>query len=157
MSLNDSNLHVHFILINFYVQYLNIHDHNYNKRAMMALELLTWTLQIVWYSIKEQGFKSQPLGYKYLTYWQNCDPRWPIFELVWDFINANILTKFHKYQIENVASRGYTKFSMIWHSNLVFNPTWPISKLIRDIVKANILTKFHEYRTKNVASTALTR
>ena len=30
----------------------------------MALELLIWALRIVWYGIKEQGFKSQPHGYK---------------------------------------------------------------------------------------------
>ena len=45
----------------------------------MALELLTWAFPIVWYSIKEQGFKSQPLDYKHrifynLTYWPTF---WP--------------------------------------------------------------------------------
>ena len=35
------------------------------KRAMIALELLTWALQIVCYSMKEQGFKSQPLSNKH--------------------------------------------------------------------------------------------
>ena len=31
--------------------------------AIMALESLTWSLRILWYSIKEQEFKSQPLTY----------------------------------------------------------------------------------------------
>ena len=35
------------------------------KRAMMALESLTWAFRIVWHSIKEQDSKSQPLGYKH--------------------------------------------------------------------------------------------
>ena len=34
----------------------------HNKRAMMALESLTWGFWIVWYNIEEQEFKSQPLG-----------------------------------------------------------------------------------------------
>ena len=32
-----------------------------------------------------------------------------IFELVQDFNKANILTKFHDYRTENVASRAYTR------------------------------------------------
>ena len=35
---------------------------------------------------------------------------WPIFEVVPDFIKTNILTKFHDYQTENVASRANTRF-----------------------------------------------
>ena len=38
------------------------------------------------------------------------DRIWPIFKLVPDFIKSNILTKFHAYQTENVASRECTKF-----------------------------------------------
>ena len=38
------------------------------------------------------------------------DPTWPTFKLVGDFIKTNILTKFHDYQPENVASRAYTSF-----------------------------------------------
>ena len=33
---------------------------------------------------------------------------WPIFKVIRDLIKANILTKFHDYQTENVASRAYT-------------------------------------------------
>ena len=40
-----------------------------NKKAMMALELLTWAFWIVWNSIKEQRFKSQPLGYKHRIFY----------------------------------------------------------------------------------------
>ena len=36
---------------------------------MMALESLTVAFQIVWYSMKEQGFKSQPLGYKHRIFY----------------------------------------------------------------------------------------
>ena len=36
---------------------------------MMALESLTWSFQIVWYNIKEQGFKSQPHGYKHRIFY----------------------------------------------------------------------------------------
>ena len=39
------------------------------------------------------------------------DPTWPIFELVRDIIQKNILTNFHEYPTENVASRAYTRFS----------------------------------------------
>ena len=35
----------------------------------MDLELLTFAFQIVWYSPKEQGFKSQPLGYKHRIFY----------------------------------------------------------------------------------------
>ena len=38
------------------------------------------------------------------------DPTWPMFELVWDIIEENILTKFHVYRIENEASKAYTIF-----------------------------------------------
>ena len=31
------------------------------------------------------------------------------FELIHDFIEANILTKFYEYQTKNVASRAYTR------------------------------------------------
>ena len=37
------------------------------------------------------------------------DLKWLIFKLIWDFINANILTKFHEYRNENMASRMYTR------------------------------------------------
>ena len=37
------------------------------------------------------------------------DPTWPIFKLVQDFIKTNILTKFHDYQTESVASTANTK------------------------------------------------
>ena len=44
---------------------------------MMALESLTWAFWIVWYNIKEQGFKSYPLGYKYKFFYDlTC---WPTF------------------------------------------------------------------------------
>ena len=39
------------------------------------------------------------------------DPTGPIFELVWDIIQTNILTNFNEYPTENVASRAYTRFS----------------------------------------------
>ena len=54
------------------------------------------------------------------------DLTWPIFDLVWDFIKTNILTKFQDYWTENVASGAYTRFSKIWPSDLLFDPTWPI-------------------------------
>ena len=38
------------------------------------------------------------------------DLTWPIFELIRDFIKTNILTKFHDYHTENVASSAYTRF-----------------------------------------------
>ena len=37
------------------------------------------------------------------------DPTKPIFELIQDFIEAKILTKFHEYLTENVASRAHKK------------------------------------------------
>ena len=78
------------------------------------------------------------------------DPTRPILELVWDVIEANILTEFHKY--ENVAFRVHTRFSRIWPSDLAFDLTWPILKLVWYIIDVNILTKFHKYQTENVAS-----
>ena len=38
------------------------------------------------------------------------DPTSPNFKFIQDFIKTNILTKFHDYQTENVASRAYTRF-----------------------------------------------
>ena len=38
------------------------------------------------------------------------DLTWPIFKLLWTFIKENILTMFHDYKTENVASRAYTRF-----------------------------------------------
>ena len=43
----------------------------------MALGSLTWTFQIVWYSIKEQGFKSQTLGYKHRIFYDLT--KWPTY------------------------------------------------------------------------------
>ena len=37
------------------------------------------------------------------------DLTWLIFELNPDFIETNILTKFHNYQTENVTSRAYIR------------------------------------------------
>ena len=37
------------------------------------------------------------------------DPTWPIFELVRDIIQTNILTNFHEYPTENVASKSVHK------------------------------------------------
>ena len=85
------------------------------------------------------------------------DQTLPIFELIWDFPKANILTKFHEYQVENVATWGYTRFPTICPRDLVFYQTWPIFKLVQDFIKENILTKFHRYRTKNVVPKAYTR
>ena len=84
-------------------------------------------------------------------------PKMTNFKLVQDFILANILTKFHEYQTENVTSWRYTRFFMIWPSDLVFDPTLPIFTLILDFIKAIILTKFHVYQTENVASKVYTR
>ena len=66
---------------------------------------------------------------------------------------ANILTKFHEYQTENVAK----SFSTISSSDLVFDPTWPNFNLVLHFIKANIRTKFHEDQTENVASRSNTR
>ena len=41
-----------------------------------------------------------------------------------DFIKANILTAFHEYQMENVASRAYRRFSNILPIDLIFDPTF---------------------------------
>ena len=38
------------------------------------------------------------------------DQTGPIFKLVRDFTETNILTKFHDYRTENVASKAYTSF-----------------------------------------------
>ena len=43
----------------------------------MALESLTWAFLIVWYNIKEQGFKSQTLGYKHSIFYDLT--LWPTF------------------------------------------------------------------------------
>ena len=71
--------------------------------------------RIVWYNIKEQGFKSQPLGYRHGLLWYDLMSEffyltWPIFKNVQDFIEANTLSKFHEYQTENLVSRAYTWF-----------------------------------------------
>ena len=61
------------------------------------------------------GLKMWPLQCKqgFSKIWPSdlvFDQTWPIFQLFWDFIETYILTKFHDYQTENVASRVYTKF-----------------------------------------------
>ena len=85
------------------------------------------------------------------SFWSN------IFNLVWDFITANILTKFHTYQTKMGRLDRTQVFSKIWPSDLNFNLTWPILILICDFIETNISIKFHEYRTKNVASWVYTR
>ena len=71
---------------------------------MMALESLTWALRIVWYSINERCFsKIWPSDLVF-------DPTWPIFLLIQDDVKTNILTQFHDYWTENVASRTYKRF-----------------------------------------------
>ena len=72
---------------------------------MMALESFTWALWIMWYSIKEQGFNHNPLVTR-----KNSSMIWPSdLVFVRDFTEANILTKFHEYRTEFVASRAYTR------------------------------------------------
>ena len=70
----------------------------------MALESLTWAFRIVWHSINEQCFS------KIWPHDLVFDPTWPIFELIQDYVKTNILTKFHDYRTENVASIAYTSF-----------------------------------------------
>ena len=82
-----------------------------HKKAMMALESLTWALQILWYSIKELGLKSQPLSDKHnflydLTYWPSL--LWPMSNSSEISLRQTFWHKFHKYQVENVAPRAYT-------------------------------------------------
>ena len=77
----------------------------------MSIRLKMWSLE------RTQGFpKIWPGDLVF-------DPTWPIFELVWDIIETNILTNFHEYPTENVASRVYTRFPKIWPGDLVFDPT----------------------------------
>ena len=83
------------------------------------------------------------------------DPTQLIFTLIPDFIKANILTKFHGYWMENVASRAYTCFSKIWPSDLVFDLIWPIFVLKFHPDKHSIM--FHAYQTENLTFRAYTR
>ena len=53
---------------------------------MMALESLTWAFWIVWYSIKEQGFKSQNLGSKHGIF----------YDFLPNMIHLQICTKFYQ-------------------------------------------------------------
>ncbi|KAH3889671.1 hypothetical protein DPMN_013732 [Dreissena polymorpha] len=65
----------------------------------------------------------------------------PIFELIQDIIRTNLLTKFHKDQTINVASRVKNAPPLGSH---VFQANITIFKLIQDIIETNLLTKFHE-------------
>ena len=63
----------------------------------MRMGLLMWPLE------RTQGFsKIWPSDIVF-------DRTWPNFKLVRDFIETNILTKFHEDLNENVASRAYTR------------------------------------------------
>ena len=71
--------------------------------------------QTFWPTYKSFGLKMWPLeptkGFSNI--WPSdlaFDPTWPIFDLVRDIIQANILTNFHEYPTENVASRAYRRF-----------------------------------------------
>ena len=64
----------------------------------MSIQLKMWPLE------RTEGFsKIWPSDLVF-------DPTWPIFELIQDIIQTNILTNFHEYPTENVASRAYTRF-----------------------------------------------
>ena len=62
-------------------------------------------------------------------------PTWPTFKLIQDIIKANILTMFHEYRTENVASRVRECFCKIWPGDLAFDPTWPIFKHLQELIK----------------------
>ena len=67
------------------------------KRAMMSLDSLTWACDSkIWPSD--------------LVFYLVLDLTWPIFILVLEIVNANILTKFNEYLSENEVFRAYTKF-----------------------------------------------
>ena len=68
-----------------------------------------------------------------------------------------IPSKSDKDWTKTVASTLFTRFSMIWPTDLMFVPTWPIFELDRDNVKMIILSKFDDDRTKTVASRVFTR
>ncbi|KAH3858168.1 hypothetical protein DPMN_100788 [Dreissena polymorpha] len=73
--------------------------------------------------------------------------------LITNIIGTNLLTKFHKNQKINVASRENAPPP----DSHVFQPTGIIFELVQDIIGMNLLTKFHEDWTVNVASRVLTR
>ena len=79
----------------------------------MALDLLTWAFWIVWYSIKEQGLKSQSLDYKHRFYYDLT--KWCS---VWhdSFPNSfkistkqTIVTNFQEHWTENVPNKSLCK------------------------------------------------
>ncbi|KAH3877550.1 hypothetical protein DPMN_001424 [Dreissena polymorpha] len=84
-------------------------------------------------------------------------PTGTIFELVQDIIGTILVTKFHKDQTINVASRVLTRKNAPPPGGHVFQATEIMFDLIQDIIGTNLLTKFHDDRTINVASRVLTR
>ena len=62
------------------------------------------------------------------------DPTWPRFELDLDFIETNILTKFHEDWVKNVASIVFTRFS----NNLT---QWP--SFWADVTQIRTWPRFH--------------
>ena len=127
---------------------------------MMAMESLTWAFPIVWYNIKEQEFKPQPIGYKHsfcsdLTKW--LDPIWPISKLIGDIIETNIVTNFHENWTESVVSIAYLRFL----SDLNWWPSfWPKMTHFQTRPKyqqGKHLIIYQEYCAENVASMVYTR
>ncbi|KAH3787031.1 hypothetical protein DPMN_165150 [Dreissena polymorpha] len=107
-----------------------------------------------------------------------------IFELIQDIIGTNLLTKFHKDQKINVASRVLTRNNAMFHEDWtinvasrvltrfyyshirknapllcshVFQANVTIFELIQDIIETYLLTEFHEDWTINLTSRVLTR
>ena len=69
-------------------------------------EVAPWAFPIVWYSIKQQGFKSQPLGYKHrifydLTLWHTFWPHMTHFQTCTGFHQGK-----HPDQVSWVSDRN---------------------------------------------------
>ncbi|KAH3798744.1 hypothetical protein DPMN_152347 [Dreissena polymorpha] len=87
-----------------------------------------------------------------------------MFELIYDIIGMNLLTKFHEDRTVNRASRVLTR---LYYSHIrknapplgshFFQANIIIFNLIQYIIETNLLTIFHEDWTINVASRVLTR
>ncbi|KAH3831630.1 hypothetical protein DPMN_104900 [Dreissena polymorpha] len=65
---------------------------------------------------------------------------------------TNLFTKFHDDWANNVTSRVFTSFFLLYKYNHVIQLTGTIFKLNSNIKETNVLTKFHENWAKNVTS-----
>ena len=113
------SIHKVFLRFDLMIYFLTRHDPFSNSSEILSRQTFWPSFMIIWLKMWRleltQGFcKIWPSDLVF-------DPTWPIFKLVRDFINKNILTKCHDNWTENVASSAYTRFL----SDMTLFLTWP--------------------------------